>query len=188
MTAGKRVSRVKVYRFDPEVEKEARYDDFSVSFDTGNTVMDVLNHIYENLDSSLAYRMGCSGGGHQRCGACAVVVNGRPVLGCKMLASEEMTIGPHPKFEVIRDLAIDFEKSRKPEQKSHAWVRITVDPDKCDGCRDCVLVCPMGVYEVQKQGVKAVSVPVEIESCCGETCNQCAIFCKNSAITVEDLK
>jgi NAD-dependent dihydropyrimidine dehydrogenase PreA subunit len=187
MLEGKKLSKVKVSRFDPEGESEAKYSDYTVPYDIGNTVMDVLNYIHENLDGSLAYRMGCAGGGHQRCGACAMAVDGRPVLGCKALAKEEMTITPHLKFDVIRDLAIDFKKTRTPEWTSHAWVKITVDSNKCDGCRDCVFVCPMGVYELKKTGDKAISVPVDMVSCCGETCNQCAIFCKNSAITIKDL-
>lgn len=187
MAEGRKISRVRVFRFDPEVATEGRYNDYTVPYDTGNTVMDVLNHIYENLDSGLGYRVGCAGAGHQRCGACAMVVNGKPVLGCKSLAKEEMTVDPHFKFEVIRDLAIDFEKAGKTPQDRHPWVRIAVDHDKCDGCRDCVILCPMSVYEVKKEGNKAISVPTDIASCCGETCNQCAIFCKNSAITVEDL-
>jgi NAD-dependent dihydropyrimidine dehydrogenase PreA subunit len=188
MAEGAKISRVKVFRFDPEVESEGRYRDYAVPYDVGNTVMDVLNYISANLDGSLSYRVGCSGAGHQRCGACALVVDGKPVLGCKSLAKEEITVRPHFKFEVIRDLATDFDKLSEPLGENRPWVRITVDKDKCDGCRDCVFVCPVGVYELRKDGQKAVSFPADIVSCCGETCNQCAIFCKNSAITVEDLK
>jgi hypothetical protein len=46
----------------------------------------------------------------------------------------------------------------------------------------------MKVYELKKKGKNAVSSPVDIGSCCGESCNQCAIFCKSGAITVEDIK
>ena len=96
-----------------------------------------------------------------------------------------MTIEPHPKFEVIRDLVINFDRERKTVKKIKHSVKIVVDPEKCDGCRDCILICPLKVYEVQKSGGRGISVPVDIESCCGLSCSQCAIFCKNSAIKIE---
>jgi NAD-dependent dihydropyrimidine dehydrogenase PreA subunit len=114
-----------------------------------------------------------------------VLVNGTPAFSCKRLAEEGMTIEPHPKYEVVKDLVIDFNRERKGLAKRAVAVEIMVDPEKCDGCRDCVLICPLGVYEVQKVGGRARAVPVDIESCCGVTCKQCAIFCKNSAITVK---
>ena len=187
MNDKKRISKIKIYRFDPETDSHERFDEFKVPYEQGNTVMNILTYIYENLDSSLAFRIGCSGAGHQRCGACPVVVNNKPVLSCKYLAEEEMTISPHPKFEIIKDLAIDFERMKKKTKEGIPKVKISVDSEKCDGCRDCVFVCPMKVYELKKQGDKVVSFPVDLNSCCGESCNQCAIFCKNSAIVVEDI-
>lgn len=183
-----KTSKVKVFRYDQDSNSESRYDEFSVPYEEGNTVMDVLNYIYEHLDRSIAYRSGCGGAGHQRCGACPVAVNGKPVFSCKSLASEKMIIDPHPKFEVIRDLAVDFDRTREVKKEQSLTVKISVDPEKCDGCRDCVILCPLKVYEVRKEGKKAVSVPVYIENCCGESCSQCAIFCKNSAIIVEDIR
>lgn len=57
-------------------------DTFEVPVHPGDTVMDVLDYIYENLDHSLAYYR------HSRCcqgvcGRCAVKLNGKTVLACK---------------------------------------------------------------------------------------------------------
>lgn len=40
-------------------------------------------------------------------------VNGEPVLACQELAAEEMVIEPHPKFQVIKDLVVDFDEVKE---------------------------------------------------------------------------
>jgi len=187
MADNRKVCEARVLRFDPETQGKPEYRTYAVPYEEGNTVMDMLCYIYENLDGSLAFRMGCAGAGHQRCGACPVVVNGRPRLSCKTLVEEKMTIDPHPGFEVIRDLALDFDKRREDVELKPS-VMISVDPEKCDGCRDCVMICPMGIYEMRKTDGKAIADAVHIGGCCGESCSQCAIFCKNSAITIADIQ
>ncbi len=96
---------VKLFRFDPEVDTEPRYDEYRVPYQY-RTVLDVLRYIYENLDSTFAYRWGCTKG---RCRACVVSVNGNPALACMKFAEKEMKIEPHPKFKLIKDLMVDFE-------------------------------------------------------------------------------
>ena len=179
------LARVKIFRFDPGVDKEPRYETYQTPYKE-YTVLDVLRYILENQDPTLSFRFGCAGSGYQRCGSCPVLVNGRPALCCKKQAEQEMTIEPHPKFEVIKDLAIDFNRERERASKGTASVEITIDLERCDSCRDCVITCPVGVYEMRKEGRRARPVPADIESCCGSTCRQCAVFCKYGAITVTD--
>ena len=102
---------VTIAKLDPAVEKKTRRKEFTAPFE-GMTVLQVLDHIYEHLDPGLAYRFGCCGSGPTRCGACAMEVNGKPVLACKKEAEKEMTITPHRKYQVIKDLVIDFEKPK----------------------------------------------------------------------------
>lgn len=102
------LATVKLFRFDPETEGEPRYVKFKVPY-KGYTVKDVLRYIYENLDSTFAFRWACGKG---LCRCCGVSVNGRPVLSCMELASADMKIDPHPKFQVLKDLVVDFDQPK----------------------------------------------------------------------------
>jgi len=186
MNNGNQLGHAKVFRYDPAVDNAPRYEEYVTPIG-GKTVLDVLRYIYENCDATLSFRFGCDGAGYERCGACVVLVNRTPALSCKRLAEEGMVIEPHPKFEIIKDLVIDFDRRRDGADGTVPAVRIMVDSEKCDGCRDCVLICPLQVYEMQRKEGKGVAVAVDVGSCCGLTCNQCAIYCRNSAIEVEAL-
>jgi len=105
-------AKVKIFRFDPAGDKRMPTKRFVAPYE-GMTVLQVLDHIYEQQDASLAYRFGCCGSGPTRCGACAMEVNGKPVLACKKEAEKEMTITPHRRFKIIKDLVIDFDKPKE---------------------------------------------------------------------------
>jgi len=58
---------------------------------------------------------------------------------------------------------------------------VEVDQDKCEGCEECVEVCPVDVYEIQD----GKSVPVNPEECLG--CESCVEVCEPEAITVTEV-
>ena len=55
-----------------------------------------------------------------------------------------------------------------------------VDKEKCTGCKKCIDICPMGVFEM----VKEKSVPKKPEDCVG--CRACETSCPSEAITIKD--
>ena len=58
---------------------------------------------------------------------------------------------------------------------------VVVDPDKCEGCEECVEVCPADVFEMQDDK----SVPVNAEECLG--CESCIEVCDQEAVTVTEV-
>ena len=98
---------VRIYRFNPRCDKAPRYDTYTDIPYKESTVLDVLRYIQENIDSTLAFRWACT---RAFCRSCAIVVNGKPALACIVTAEREMTIEPHSKFPVIKDLIVDLEK------------------------------------------------------------------------------
>ena len=58
---------------------------------------------------------------------------------------------------------------------------VVVDPEKCEGCEECIEVCPVDVYELQDDK----SVPVNAEECLG--CESCVEVCEHEAITITEV-
>ncbi|MDY7038472.1 MAG: 2Fe-2S iron-sulfur cluster-binding protein, partial [Thermodesulfobacteriota bacterium] len=182
MPNNKNVADIKIFKFDPAKDKEPRYDTYKIPYE-GRSVINILDDVYRNYDQDLAYRYGCEGKGDCRCGACAIQVNGLPALACRRPAEKEMIIEPHPKFEIIKDLVMNFNKVKQDLPHKDPSVSITIDPDKCVKCADCISICPVGVYEAKKGKIE----PSGAEFCCSETCNQCVSYCQTAAISIEIL-
>jgi succinate dehydrogenase / fumarate reductase iron-sulfur subunit len=110
-----------VYRFDPAVDKEPRYQEYSVKADSTDKILDCLNKIRWEQDPTLSYRYSCA---HGICGSDALMINGRVELACQKLIRDFKTannfvIEPLPLFKVIKDLVVDLE----PFFEKHRQVR-----------------------------------------------------------------
>ena len=102
--------KMKIYRFNPETDKEPHYDVFEVEAQPNDRILDCLNKIRWEQDSSLSYRMSCA---HGICGSDAVSINGIPALACQKLVKDydftkELVIEPLKYFPVIKDLIVDM--------------------------------------------------------------------------------
>ncbi len=109
--------RFHVTRYNPASDLKPYVKSYTVPVRPGMTVLDGLHHIKENLDPSLAWRYSCRMG---VCGSCGMLLNGRPTLACNTqilhIATTDLTVGPLPNFDIIRDLVPDlrsmFDKHR----------------------------------------------------------------------------
>ncbi len=102
--------KVKILRFNPTSDKESYYKEYDVPFGKGLTVLMVLNHIYENIDKSIAYYYSCRTG---KCGGCTLMINGKAVQSCVAPVDGNIVVEPMRGFEVIKDLVVDVDKPLK---------------------------------------------------------------------------
>jgi len=145
---------ISIQRYNPETDAGPKWVDYSVPLEDGATIMSCLQYIYENKDSTLAFRQGCR---FHSCGLCALMVNGKPKMACVAKAKDQMRIAPLAGMTVIRDLVTDrsafFDKLRKyeifiPEQKKISNPIKIIEPEnhvdllKCIECLACNSTCP----------------------------------------------
>lgn len=101
---------VRVRRFDPEEDREPRYESYVVDAKKNMTVLDSLFLIIENQDPSLAFRYACRLG---MCGSCGMLINGRGALACRTKIEDlgdEITVEPMRNLKVIKDLTVSMDK------------------------------------------------------------------------------
>ncbi|MBI4830293.1 MAG: 4Fe-4S dicluster domain-containing protein [Candidatus Lindowbacteria bacterium] len=92
-----------IERYDPAQAKCVEYA-YSLPLVDEATVLQALLYIYENHDSTLAFRYGCR---CAKCGECAVDVNGHPRLACITKATLNMRVSPLKNLPLVRDLIVD---------------------------------------------------------------------------------
>jgi succinate dehydrogenase / fumarate reductase, iron-sulfur subunit len=99
----------RIRRFDPTADAAPHWDDFSLPYFVGMTVLDGLKLVKESRSASLAWRSSCRMG---VCGSCGMFINGRPRLACNTqiaeLGTSLVTVAPLPNFNIIRDLVPDL--------------------------------------------------------------------------------
>ena len=105
--------KVKVFRFNRLLDKEPVFKNYEVPLETGMSALNVLDYIYQNLDSSIAYydHASCSLG---ICARCTGKVNSKPGLLCQIPVNdqEELILEPFKKDSVIKDLVIERKKRK----------------------------------------------------------------------------
>ena len=152
-----------VYRFDPAVDNEPRYDEFTIEAEATDKILDCLNRIRWEQDATLGYRYSCA---HGICGSDALMINGRIGLACQKLVRDFKTannfvIEPLPLFRVIKDLVVDLdpffenhrsvrpylineEEAPEGERPQDPENQMSIEPAlRCILCASCTSACPI---------------------------------------------
>ena len=150
--SAKNVKSFKVYRYEPEDEKNPHVDTFEVDMDKcGPMVLDALIKIKDEIDSTVTFRRSCREG---VCGSCAMNIDGTNTLACTKPISEvsgDVKIYPLPHMPVVKDLVPDLSIPYAQYASIEPWLKSSTPPptkerkqspqerEKLDGLWECIL-------------------------------------------------
>lgn len=101
--------QLEVLRYNPETDIEPVIQTYTVDCLNEWVVLDALNYIKDNIDTTLNYRWSC----HMAvCGSCGMMINGEPKLACKAFIRDypdTVRVEPLLHFPILRDLITDVE-------------------------------------------------------------------------------
>lgn len=107
------------------------FEHFRIDADKGATVLWVLEQLnlrapLSTIDGKKTDKIGFECGCKQAmCGACAIIINGRPMLACKAFLIElenPVTLEPFRKFPLVRDLIVDKSILQKHMLDMKLWI------------------------------------------------------------------
>jgi len=142
-----------IYRWNCDDEKNPRVDTYTIDeADCGPMVLDALNQIKNEIDSTLTFRRSCREG---VCGSCAMNIDGVNSLACTQPMEEiegDIRIYPLPHMPVAKDLVADLDDALAQYASTEPWMKadspISTDQErlqspedraKLDGLWECVL-------------------------------------------------
>ncbi len=153
---------LEVMRYDPEKDEAPRFQAYSVPCLEDWVILDAINYVKDNIDTTLAYRWSC----HMMvCGSCAMMVNGEPVLTCSTFVRDlpdKVRIEPLENFPIERDLVVVLDDVMEKMQKAQPYIIRKDDPPPedveykqtrgqlmkfkqltmCINCMCCYAACP----------------------------------------------
>jgi fumarate reductase iron-sulfur subunit len=168
-----------IFRFNPQdPDSKPHLEAFTIEETESMNLFIVLNRLRAEQDPSLQFDFCCRAG---ICGACAMVINGRPALACRTKTRDlpsEITLLPLPVFKLVADLSVDTGVwFRQMYQKVESWIHTDklFDPaapeermdnhlaediyelDRCIECGCCVAGCGTAIMREDFLGAVALN-------------------------------
>ena len=153
---------LRIRRFNPEADAEPHWEDYTVSAEPSDRVLDLLHQVKWYQDGTLTFRRSCA---HGVCGSDAMLINGRNRLACEFLvkdAGTRITVEPIRGLPLVKDLLVDMdpffdqyksvmpwlvnddpvedgrERRQSPEERDRYE-----DTSRCILCAACTTSCPV---------------------------------------------
>ena len=171
--------RLEVTRYQPEGDSEPRLQEYDVPLRKEWTVLDGLNHVKDEVDTTLSFRWSCRMG---ICGSCGMNVDGEPKLTCATFLSDyapgPVRVEPLSNFPIIRDLVVDIDDFMQKLPKVKPWIIRDDDVTEIDGeylqtpeeldaykqfsmcinCMLCYAACPVYGLDPEFMGPAAIAL------------------------------
>ncbi len=124
----------KVFRFDPSIDSQPRYEMYEVPAEKETTVLDGLIYIKEKSSKNLSYRRSCREG---VCGSCSMRINKITRLACKthifdVLDDNFGQIEHLDHLQVITDLVVDLEHFLNDNKNIRICINTNLTADKIE--------------------------------------------------------
>ncbi len=155
--------RFEIFRYNPQdPDSKPRIQEFEVEETLYMSLFIALNEIRETQDPSLQFDFACRSA---ICGSCGMMVNGRPMLGCRTQTSDlpdVIRLHPLPVFKLVGDLSVDtgiwfrqmventeawvhakelFDPSAQEDRMDDELTQKIYDSDRCIECGCCIASC-----------------------------------------------
>ncbi|CAM2855043.1 succinate dehydrogenase/fumarate reductase iron-sulfur subunit [Moritella viscosa] len=176
--------KIDIMRYRPEMDDKPFTQTFELPYRADMSVLEALQYIKDNLDSTLSFRWSCR---MAICGSCGLMVNGVPKLGCKVFLRDyypkTISLEPLANFPIERDLVVvmdDFiqkleeikpyiipDKNGSKEKKCLSEGTYKQTPEQmekykkfsmCINCGLCYAACPQYALDTQFTGPAALAL------------------------------
>ena len=153
---------LEVMRYDPEKDQAPWFQQYTVPCQEDWAILDALNYVKDNLDTTLSYRWSC----HMMvCGSCGMMINGEASLTCKTFVRDlpdKVRVEPLENFPIERDLVVVLDDVMQKLQQVQPYIIRKDDPPAedveyiqsrgalakfkqltmCINCMCCYAACP----------------------------------------------
>lgn len=170
---------IRILRYKPGHTDPPKYQNFTLEVHPDLSVLDCMEKIRLEQDSTLMYRHSCH---HASCGTCACKINGTERLACttrvKELNTETITLEPLDGFPCLGDLVVDMQKFFEEFSEEWTYLKQIANPEStrmpsglkqfthfenCIECGACVSACPVNQKTKKFIGPAALSaINIEI--------------------------
>jgi fumarate reductase iron-sulfur subunit len=111
-----------ITRFDPDKDEVPKTQSYEIECQDDWKVLDAINFIKDEVDSSISHRWSCR---MAVCGSCGMMVDGEAKLTCKTALSDygdTVEIEPLANFPIVKDLVVELEGFMDKFKRVKPWI------------------------------------------------------------------